>query len=236
MYNLVEYSDNYLKAFRCFWQYYKDEPNDNLADSESFKSKVKITGSTSNNGNTKDAEINVPLKYLSNFWRTLEMSLINCEVNLILTWSKDCAITNSTGAEKFAITDTKLYVPVVTLSTQGNIKLLQQLKSSFKRTINWHKYQWDPRTFAQKRSLNHLVDPGFQGVNKHFVLSFENEDDRKSHSSYYLPKVTIKDYNVMIDGKNFFDQPINREIKTYESIRKIASGKGDNYATGCLLD
>ena len=141
MYNLVEYSDNYFKAFRCFWQYYKDEPNDNLADSESFESKVKITGSTSNNGNTKDVEINIPLKYLSNFWRTLEMSLINCEVNLILTWSKDCAITNSTGAGKFEIKDTKLYVPVVTLSTEDNVKLLQQLKSGFRRTINWNKYQ-----------------------------------------------------------------------------------------------
>ena len=115
---------------------YKDEPNDNLADSESFKSKVKITGKTPDDGNTKDVEIIVPLKYLSNFWRTLEMPLINCEVNLILTWSKDCVITNSTGEGKFKITETKLYVPVVTLSTQDNAKLLQQLKPGFKRTIN----------------------------------------------------------------------------------------------------
>ena len=85
---------------------------------ESFKSKVKITGNTPSNGNTKDVEIIVPLKYLSNFWRTLEMPLINCEVNLILTWSKDCVITNSTAEGKFAITETKLYVPVVTLSTK----------------------------------------------------------------------------------------------------------------------
>ena len=115
---------------------YKDEPNDNLADSESFKSKVKITGKSLDDGNTKYGEIIVLLKYLSNFWRTLEMPLINCEVNLILTWSKDCVITNSTGAGKFKITETKLYVPVVTLSTQDNAKLLQQLKPGFKRTIN----------------------------------------------------------------------------------------------------
>ena len=89
MYNLIEYSDNYSKTSGSLWQYYKDDPNDNLTDSESFKSKVKITGKTPNNGNTKDVEIIVPLKYLSNFWRTLEMSLINCEVNLVLTWSKD---------------------------------------------------------------------------------------------------------------------------------------------------
>ena len=136
MYNLVEYSDNYLKAFRCFWQYYKDEPNDNLADSESFKSKVKITGSTPANGNIKDVEIILPFKYLSKFCRSLEMPLINCEFNLILTWSSTCGITNSTGAETFAITDKKLYVLVVTLSTQDSTKLLQQLKPGFQRIIN----------------------------------------------------------------------------------------------------
>ena len=117
-------------------KYYKDEPNDTITNSESVKSKVKITGKTPADRNTKNVEIIVPLKYSRNFWRILEMPLINCEVDLILTWSKDCVITNSTGAGKFAITETKLYVPVVTLSTQDNAKLLQQLKSGFKRTIN----------------------------------------------------------------------------------------------------
>ena len=97
-----------------------------IEDSESFKSKIKITGKTPNNGNVKDIEIIVPLKYSSNFWRTLEMPLINCEVNLSLTWSSTCVITDSNSAGRFAITDTKLYVPLVTLSTQE--KLLQQLK------------------------------------------------------------------------------------------------------------
>ena len=137
LYNLMEYSDNYSKTSRSLWQYYKDDPNDNIEDSKSFK--VKIPGKPPDDGNTKDVEIIIPLKYLSNFWRTLEMPLINCEVNLILTWSKDCVITNSTGEGKFKITQTKLYVPVVTLSTQDNAKLLQQLKSGFKRTINWNK-------------------------------------------------------------------------------------------------
>ena len=129
MYNLTEYSDSYSKTSGRLGQYYKDDPNDIMADSESFKSKVKITGKTSEAGNTKDVEIIEALKYLSNFWRTLEMPLINCEVNLILTWSKDCVITNSEGKGKFAITETKLHVPVVTLSTQDNAKLLQQLGS-----------------------------------------------------------------------------------------------------------
>ena len=108
MYNVIEYSDNYSKTWGSLYQYYKDELNDNIAGSESFKSKVKMTGKTPNDGNTKDVEIIVPLKYLSNFWRTLEMALINCEVNLLLSWSKDCVITNSTGEGKFVITETKL--------------------------------------------------------------------------------------------------------------------------------
>ena len=158
------------------------------------------------------------------------MPLINCEVSLFLTWSSTCVITNSTGEEKFTITDTKLYVPVVTFSTRDNEKLPQQLKSGFKRTINWNKYQSDPKTYAQNRYLNHLVNPSFQGVNRLFVLSFENNDDRTSHSNYYLPKVEIKDYHVIIDGKNFFDQPINSELKTF------ATGKGHDHTTGCFLD
>ena len=115
MYNLIEYSDNYSKTSGSLWQYWKDEPSDNLANSESFKSKVKITRNTPADGNKKDVEIIVPLKYLSRFFKTLETSLINCEVNLILTWSKDCVVTNSISTGKFPITDTKLYVPVVTL-------------------------------------------------------------------------------------------------------------------------
>ena len=97
MYNLIEYSDNSSTTSESLWQYYKDDPNDNLANSKSFKYKVKIMGKTPQDGNTKDVEILVPLKYLSNFWRTLEMSLINCEVELILTWSKNCVIFSATG-------------------------------------------------------------------------------------------------------------------------------------------
>ena len=105
-------------------------------------------GETPAAGNTKDNEIIVPLKYLSNFWRTLEMSLINCETELILTWSKDCAIPSGTGEIKFQISETILYVPVVNLSTQDNAKLLEQSKSGFKRTINWNKYESSVKAFA----------------------------------------------------------------------------------------
>ena len=129
------------------------------------------------------------------------MPLINCEVNLILAWSKDCVITNSRGEGTFATTETKLYVPVVILSTKNNEKLLQQLKSIFRKTVNWNKYESSIKTFAQNRYLNYLINPSFQGVNRLFALSFGNENDTTSHSTCYLPKVEIKDNNVMIDGK-----------------------------------
>ena len=109
---------------QILWQYYKDDPNDNIEQSESFKSKIKITWKTPAAGNTKEVEIIVPLECLSNFWRTIAMPLINCEVNLILTWSPTCVISSANGETKFKIIETKLYVPVVTLSTQDNTKLL----------------------------------------------------------------------------------------------------------------
>ena len=143
-----------------------DEPNDKLADSESFKSKIKMTGKTPPAGNEKNVEIMVPLKYLSNFWRTLEMLLINFEVNPILAWSPTCVITNSTGAGTFRITNTSLYVSVVTLLTQENCKLLQNLKYGFKRKISWNKYLSNPEISAQNPNLNHLVEPTFQGLNR----------------------------------------------------------------------
>ena len=200
IYNLIEYSDNNAKTSGSLWQYYRDEPNDNLTDSESFKSKIKITGKSPAACDEKDVKIMVLLKYLSNFWRTLEMPLIKCEVNLISTWSSTFVITTSAGAGAFQITDAKLYVPVVTLSTEGNSKLLQQLKSSFKRVINWNKPLSKPELLIRNPNLNHLVEPSFQGVKRLFVLAFEDDTQRTSHSGYYLPNVEIKNYNVMING------------------------------------
>ena len=167
------------------------------------------------------------------------MPLINCEVELILNWSGNCVILRTNVANQaptFTITDTNLYVPVVTLSTQDNAKLLPQLKSGFKRTISWNKYLAKPELLAQNANLNHLIEPKFQGANRLFVLTFENDAQRRSNKKYYLPNVEIKDYNVMIDGKNLFDQPIKTDKVTYENIRKIATVQGDDYTTGCLLD
>ena len=122
------------------------------------------------------------------------------------------------------------------MSTQENIKLFKQLESGFKRTINWDKYQSKKTSQAQKRYLDILIDPSFQGVNRLFVLSFKDDDGRKSYKQYYLPTAKIKDYNVVIDGRNFFDKPIRNDLKTCDNIKKIETGQGDDYITVCLLD
>ena len=167
------------------------------------------------------------------------MPLINFEVDLILNWSANCVIVYTDVTDQgatFTITKTKVYVQVVTLSTQDNAKLLTQLKSGFKRTINWNKYLSKPELLAQNPDLNHLVEPRFQGINRIFVLVFENDTHRASSERYNLPNVEIKDYNVRTDRKNFFDQPIKNDKIIYENVRKIATSRGDDYTTGSLLN
>ena len=102
--------------------------------------------------------------------------------------------------------------------------------------INWNKYLSKSELLRRNPNLNNLVEPSFQGVNRLLVLAFENDTQRTSHSGYYLPNVEIKSYNVMINGENFFDQPVKNNKVTYENIEKIATGQGDDYTTGCLLD
>ena len=147
------------------------------------------------------------------------MPLINFEISRDLTWSEDCVIgLSATEKTKFSITYTKLYVPVETI-----------------RLINWNKYQSTLEKLPQCRYLNYLIDPSFQGVNRLFVLSFENAKDRTVDKKY-IPNMEIKDYNVFDDGRNFFNQPIKNDLKTCDNIRKIATGQGDDYTTSCLLD
>ena len=139
------------------------------------------------------------------------MPLINCEVELILNCSSDCVIIYTDVANEnptFTITDTNLYLPLVTLSTQDNTKLLQQLKLGFKRAVSWNKYSSKPELLARNPYLNHLIEPSFQGVNRPFALAFEDDAQKTSNKRYCLPNVEIKDYNVMIYGKIFFDQTI----------------------------
>ena len=259
MYNLIEYSKNYRKTTRSLWNYYGDSGlrgdinniNYSLKDSKSFDYKTSITGKVEGNNVEKD-DVKIVVKYLSNFWKTSDMLLINCEVSLTLTWSKNCVITskatrdddpgaypavdeikNTTNAI-FKITDCKLYVLLVTLSAENDNKLLEQLKTGFKRTNKWNKYRSEMSNQTKNYNLNYLIDPTFTKVNRLFVLSFENETDRTSFSKYYVPKVEIKDFNNLIDGKPFFEIPIKNKEEAYEQILEMS--KNNDYTTGNLLD
>ena len=134
----------------------------------------------------------------------------------------------------FKITDCKLYVPVVTLSAENDNKLLEQLKTGFKRTVKWNKYRSEMSNQIKNNSLNDLIDPTFTNVNRLFVLTFENEDDRTSFSKYYVPKVEIKEFNVLINGKPFFEIPLKNKEEVYEAI--IEMSKNNDCTTGNLLD
>ena len=127
-----------------------------------------------------------------------------------------------------------MYVPVLTLSAENDNKLLEQLKTGFKRTIKWNKYRSEMSNQTKNNNLNYLINPTFTNVNKLFVLSFENENDRVSFSKYYLPKIQIKDFNVLIDGKPFFEIPVKNKEEAYEAIIEIS--RNNNYTTGNLMD
>ena len=269
MYNLLEYSKNYRKTIGSFYNCYRDElsdyPNndhhDNIkvVNSNAFKYKNKITGNTYdvlNNADdyvtakegTQEIELAIPLKYLGNFWRALNMPLISCEISLELKWGKNCVITSlkevqidagppvvrkdsPTGAT-LAINDCKLYIPVVTLSKDDEIKLLTNLKSGFTREIIWNKYRSQMSTEAANSNLNILIDPAFTNVNRLFVLAYQNADNRQSFSKFYLPKGMVKDFNVIIDKLAFFDLPIKAEEEAYEKIVDIS--RNIEYTTGNL--
>ena len=234
-YNLLEYSKKYRKATGSSWNYYRDEPSsstdhDNIThsilNSESFDYKAHFmeNGVTNNSLTKNDVKVVVPLKHLSIFWRNLDIPLINCEVELILTWFKNCVLIDKSTREAnyganpvvyeidnpenatFKITDGKLFVPVVTLSKEDDIKLLEQLKSGFRRTYKWNKYRSQMSIQPKNNNLSYLIDPALTSVKRLFVLSFSrnnNTDSMYSFSNYYVPKARINDFNVLIDGKSF---------------------------------
>ena len=200
-----------------------------------------------NKEGTKTIELAISLKYLGNFWRALNMPLISCKVSLELKWNKNCVITslerrqvgarprnNAPTGATLAINDCKLYIPVVTLSKDDEIKLLTNLKSGFKREIIWNKYRSQLSTEAINNNLNILIDPTFTNVNRLFVLAYQTADDRQSFSQFYLPKVMVKDFNVIIDKLAFFDLPIKTEEEAYEKFIDIS--RNNEYTTCNLLD
>ena len=177
------------------------------------------------------------------------MPLINCKIHLEINRNNSCVMYRAGGDNAndrettFEITSTKLYIPIMTLSTKDNVNLTKQLNEGFKRPVYWNEY----KSKIEKKQANDqnltrfLLDASFQGVNRLFILAFNKTDganrvQRNSHRNHYLPRLDITKYNVLIDGRNFYDQPTSDQIKMYDEIRKTATGKGDDYTTGCLLD
>ena len=218
MYNLIEYSDNYSDTSGSLWNFKRDKiinnadvTNDN--NSPSFKYKASIIGNTENNGIKTEVKIAIPLKYLINFWRSLEMPLVNCKIELSLNWIEKCLLTTANTAI-FKIIDVKLYVLVVTLSAEDNVKLLKLLSEGFKRTVYWNEYKVTDNKIVEiannneEKYIRELLDSSWQGVKRLFVLAYNNkEGDNKvsvdSYKNYFLPRVKIKNNNIEIDGRNF---------------------------------
>ena len=237
MYNLIEYSDNYQDSSATLYQYKRDEPPEgdpipNLtADNlNSFKYKIKLLGNVTEVAGDAagvkilNVKVVVPLKYLSNFFRSLEMPLINCKIKLHLTWNKECVLSTADDDAVFIINDTKMYIPGVTLSKEDNKGFIEQQNKGFQRSIYWHEYKTKGETKdADANNFKYIsLDPSFQGVNRLFVMAYNklaaaNDDqfNRNSKRVYYLPRNDLNKYNVIIDGRNFYDNPIESDIEKY---------------------
>ena len=248
MYNLKEYSDNYQDSSATLYQYKRDEPPDNLANnltqinSKSFDYKVKLLGNPNHVGGIArlNVKIVVPLKYLSNFFRSLEMSLINCKIKLNLTWKKECVLSNQACHAVFIINDTNLYVQVVTLSKEDNKDFIEQQNKGFQRSIYWNEYKTKEKIEnADANAIKYIsLDPSFQGVNRLFIMTYNtlaNQPTRNGQRKYYLPRIDLEKYNVIIDGRNFYDNPIENDAEKYRELKKVMIGKGEDYTTGSLL-
>ena len=250
MYNLIEYSDNYQDSSATLYQYKRDEPpeanaiNDLTTNtSSSFKYKDELLGNPVLDGNIakRSVKVVVPLKYLSNFFRSLEMHLINCKIKLNLTWKKECVLSTDVGDAVFIISDTKMYVPVVTLSKEDNEDFIEQQNKGFQRSIYWNEYKTkEINENADANVFKYInLDPSFQGANRLFVMAYNRVDGqptRNGQQKYYLPRIDLEKYNVIIDRRNFYDNPIESGIEKYRELKKVMIGKGEDYTTGFLLD
>ena len=162
------------------------------------------------------------------------MPLINCKVEFSLRWYENCILPSAGTAATFTITDTKFFVPAVTLKTEDNTKLSKLLTEGFKRSIYWNEYEIIPeKRYNANDNIRRLIDP-----NRLFVLAYLNDNTStvNSHRKYFRPRIEIKNYNIEIDGRDIYDQRINDLIKQYNEVRKISTGQGDDYTTGCFVD
>ena len=226
MYNLIEYSDIYQDSSATLYQYKRDEPPEDEAvadltagNSSSFKYKVSLLGNPVLDGAVakRSVKVVVPLKHLSNFFRSLEMPLINCKIKLNLTWKKEFVLSTGVGEAVFIINDKKMYVPVVTLSKEDNKDFIEQQNKGFQRSIYWNEYKTkEINEDADANVFKYInLDPSFQGVNRLFVMAYNRangEPTRNGKQKYYLSRIDLEKYNVIIDGRNFYDNPIESDI------------------------
>ena len=169
------------------------------------------------------------------------MPLTNCKIKLNLTWKKECVLSNQAGAAVFLINDTKMYVPIVTLSKEDNKDFIEQKNKGFQRSICWNEYKTKELTEnADDNVFKYInLDPSFQGVNRLFVMAYNRENGQPSRNGqrkYYLPRIDLEKHNVIIDGRSFNDNPIESDIEKYRELKKVMIGKGEDYTTGSLLD
>ena len=233
MYNLIEYSEYYQDSSATLYQYKRDEPPEanainNLTgnNSSSFKYKISLLGDRNVAGGIGrlNVKVFVPLKYLSNFFRSLEMPLINCKIKLNLTWKKECVLSTDNGNAVFIINDTKMYVPVVTLSKEDNKDFIEQQNKGFQRSIYWNEYKTKQiNENADANVVKYInLDPSFQGVNRLFVMAYNRangQPTRNGQQKYYLPRIDLEKYNVIFDGRNFYDNPIESDIEKYRELK-----------------
>ena len=169
------------------------------------------------------------------------MPLINCKIKLNLTWKKECVLSAADDDAVFIINDTKLYVPVVTLSKEDNKDFIEQQNKGFQRSIYWNKYKTKEQTEnADANAVKYInLDPSFQGVNRLFIMAYNRangQPTRNGQQKYYLPRIDLEKYNVIIDGRNFYDNPIESDIEKYRELKKVMIRKEKDYTTGSLLD
>ena len=267
LYNMLEYSDNYTDTTGFLYQYKRPEPrnnNDNIVNLSTALSSFKyqsglvqkqLTTPNSENApaNTdpnfanahkiwKNIKIVAPIKYISNFFRNLELPLINTKLYMELSWTKYSVLCNENQNSIFQITKCELYIPIVPLNTETNNKLSELLSKVFERTGVWNEYKSkiERVTIPQNDNMfrRTTLAVSFPGVSKLFVTPCETDDiernanTEESKARYYLPRAEIKDYNVLIDGRNFYDQNVNSSIVRYNELLKITTGRSEDYSTG----
>ena len=247
LYNLLEYSDNYADTTAFLYQYKRREPRDNNGNVvnldtalSSFKYQSGLVQKQLTTPNSANTDPN-----FANAHRNLELPLINTKLYIELNWTKYSVLCNQNQNSIFQITKCELYIPIVTLNTENNNKLSELLSKGFERTVVWNEYKSKIERVTIPQNDNMIrrttLDVSFQGVSKLFAAAYEtgniqrNANTEESRRKYYLPRADIKEYNVLIDGRNFDDQNVNSSIVRYNELLKMTTGRSEDYSTGIFV-